>query len=346
MKLIEAIDELLKTLDLKKINENIEKFVLFIKKVESDKIEYFFCGEKNFISKNFFISSLNKILKEVNFKRKQYYCEQLKKALTSKKTTKYNDINLNRWQEYDDIYLDSLWIIKERDKSGSHKGDYWGNFIPQIPNQLFRRYTKKGEWILDPFLGSGTSLIESKKLERNAIGIELQEKVAELAEGRIKSQLGEGKTEIIIGNSKNEDIEKVLKKNKIEKVQFIILHPPYWDIIKFSENKEDLSNSFTLNEFLNNLGKVIDNTCKYLENKRFVAIVIGDKYQNGEWIPLGFYCMQEFQKRGFILKSTIIKNFEETKGKMNQRKLWEFRALSGGFYLFKHEYIFIFQKKF
>jgi len=49
-------------------------------------------------------------------------------------------------------------------------------------------------------------------------------------------------------------------------------------------------------------------------------------------------------KRGYILKSIIVKNFEETKGKMNQKELWRYRALSGGFYVFKHEYIFLFQK--
>jgi len=47
---------------------------------------------------------------------------------------KINDLNLNNWKEYQNIITDSLWIFKERDKSGAHKGNYHGNFIPQIPN--------------------------------------------------------------------------------------------------------------------------------------------------------------------------------------------------------------------
>lgn len=75
-----------------------------------------------------------------------------------------NDLDLRNWKQYTDIFTDSLWIIDERDKSGPHRGDYHGNFVPQIPNQLIRRFTKRGEVVLDTFLGSGTTLIECKRL--------------------------------------------------------------------------------------------------------------------------------------------------------------------------------------
>ncbi len=85
------------------------------------------------------------------------------------------------------------------------------------------------------------------------------------------------------------------------------MHPPYWDIIKFSDDKKDLSNATSINEFLTLFGKIIDKTFPILDNGRFLAVVIGDKYSKGEWIPLGFYTMQEVLKRGYKLKSTIVK---------------------------------------
>jgi hypothetical protein len=55
--------------------------------------------------------------------------------------------------------------------------------------------------------------------------------------------------------------------------------------------------------------------------------------------------MNEILKRGLVLKSTIVKNFEDTRAKRDQKQLWRYRALVGGFYIFKHEYVFVFRKK-
>lgn len=259
--------------------------------------------------------------------------------------SKYNDIDMNNWKKYDDIITDSLWVFDKRDNSGAHSGHYHGNFVPQIPNQLFRRYTKKGDWILDPFMGSGTSVIEAQRLQRNAIGIELQKEVAEEAYNRISSEKkSDCSDKVYIGDSRNIDINAILQRESIKAFQFVIYHPPYWNIIKFSDNHNDISNSETLKEFLENLGKVIDNTISHLEKNRYCAIVIGDKYANSEIVPLGFHCMNLFLQRGLKMKAILVKNFEDTKGKLNQKAIWRYRALASDFYIFKHEYIFIFKK--
>ena len=78
---------------------------------------------------------------------------------------KYNDLNIENWKDCN-INTDSLWLINERDKSGKHANFYHGNFIPQIPNQLIRHYTKKSEAVFEPFMGSGTTLFECEQLGR------------------------------------------------------------------------------------------------------------------------------------------------------------------------------------
>lgn len=258
---------------------------------------------------------------------------------------KYNDIDPKKWKEYEYINTDSLWLIDKRDNSGAHSGDYHGNFVPQIPNQLFSRYTKKGDWILDPFMGSGTSIIEAQRMGRNSIGIDLISSVAEEAYERISTEKNKDCTfKIVSGDSQSINMDKLLNSAGIKKVQFVIMHPPYWDIINFSNNPNDLSNTKTLDSFLDSFGKVIDNTTKHLEKNRYCACVIGDKYANSQVVPLGFHCMNLFIEKGFLLKAILVKNFGETKGKANQQGIWRYRAITNDFYIFKHEYIFVFKK--
>ncbi|MEW6040237.1 MAG: DNA methyltransferase [Elusimicrobiota bacterium] len=304
-------------------------------------------GDTIVLKKGALLDELRQIEEAHTIERSKYYIDRLKKGIVEIKTSKINDINLNRWKEYTDIITDSLWVLDRRDNSGAHLGSYWGNFIPQIPHQLMLRYTKKNDWVLDPFVGSGTTLIECRRLVRNGIGIELNSEVAKSARSLINKEknLQNVTTEVFTGDSSKIDIKNILEEFGIKQVQLIIMHPPYHDIIKFSSNKDDLSNAPTTESFINMFGKILDNTLPCLEKGRYLGIVIGDKYHKGTWIPLGFYVMNEVLKRNLSLKSIIVKNFEETRGKRSQKELWRYRALVGGFYIFKHEYILLFKKE-
>jgi len=296
---------------------------------------------------DYFLGELSQIAESLTLDRARYYVDRLVKGVSEVRTSKINDINLNRWKEYEDIYTDSLWLIDRRDASGAHSAGYWGNFIPQIPHQMMRRYTKRGEWVLDTFAGSGTTLIEGQRLGRNTIGIELQDRMVEQAKLLVSAESNRyGVTvDVVCGDSTAIDYQAALAQYGQESVQLVVMHPPYFDIIRFSDDPRDLSNASSVDAFLAMLSTVVDKAAQVLDRGRYLVMVVGDKYANGEWIPLGFHSMNEVMERGFSLKSIIVKNFEETSGKRNQKELWRYRALVGGFYIFKHEYILVFKKR-
>ena len=265
------------------------------------------------------------------------------------KTTAYSDINLKAWREYDHIKTDTLWEFPSRDKEHGHSNEYHGNYIPQIAQQLYERYTTKNDIVLDLFFGSGTSGIEAVHMNRRCIGVELKEELAEKVSEKFTPKQLVTDVNIICADSASElAVEKIKARLDVlgrKSAQFLMLHPPYDDIIKFSDKKEDLSNCATTEEFYDLFEKVAKNGYDLLEKGRFAALVIGDKYANSQHIPLGFECMARMNKLGFITKAIIIKDMqgnERAKGKT--ANLWRYRALAGGFYIFKHEYVMVFQK--
>jgi DNA modification methylase len=273
-----------------------------------------------------------------------------KGAPSRSKVVPYNDLDAAQWRDYDHIETGSLWMFNGRERQNGHQLDYHGNCVPQILTQLLTRFTRQDDVVLDLFLGSGTSAIEAVNLGRRAIGVELKAELVEYVRGKLEEQGKSDSVQILQGDSTDGEwtgkaIERALQTFDRDKCQFLFLHPPYADIIRFSDSEKDLSNATTNEAFLDQFEQVCQLGYAMLEPGRFAAVVIGDKYTKGELIPLGFQCMDRMNRAGFKTKSIIVKNItgnEKAKGRMNN--LWRYRALVGGFYIFKHEYVILFQK--
>lgn len=261
----------------------------------------------------------------------------------------WNDLDLSRWRDYDHILTDSLWLFPSRASGEGHQLDYHGNFIPQIATQTFIRYTRAGEIVLDLFLGSGTSAIEALNLGRRCIGVELKPDLVEYVRAKLPADRLEGDVRLILGDSTAqataEAVRAALEAMGETHAQLLMLHPPYHDIIPFSSRPEDLSNAPDTQTFLAMFEAVARHGYDLLAPSRFAVLVIGDKYAQGELVPLGFWCLERMNRVGFKTKAIVVKNIEgneRAKGRANN--LWRYRALAGGYYIFKHEYIIIFRK--
>ena len=261
----------------------------------------------------------------------------------------YSDIDLTRWREYDHVWTDSLWLIEARDRSGGHQLDYHGNFVPQIATQAYLRYTRQDDVVLDLFLGSGTSAIEAVRLKRRLIGVELKPDLVKAVRGKISPTLLDDRIHVLPGDSTSATtaarVRETLAAMGVEHAQLLILHPPYHSIIQFSDDPADLSNAPSLATFLDLFETTARHGFDLLEPGRFAVLVIGDAYAKGELIPLSFYCLERMQRVGYRTKGIVVKNITGNEsGKGRDGNLWRYRALAGGYYIFKHEYVIIFQK--
>jgi len=251
---------------------------------------------------------------------------------------KFNDITKENWKEQADIITDSLWIFNKRDNSGKHDGSYHGNFIPQIPRQLIKRYTKPGDIVLDPFMGSGTTAFVCEELDRKFIGIDIQPKMVD----HVRNKLDREDYILYIEDSQVDSWIWDFKKQ----VQLAILHPPYWDIIKFSNDIGDLSNNGIYSNFKLSFDLVMENVLYTVKEGGYIALVAGDAYRDKQVYPIGFdLCKIITDNEDIKLKGIIIKNMAGNRAKQSQQGLWRYRALMSDYYIFKHEYIFVFKKE-
>lgn len=253
------------------------------------------------------------------------------------------------WHELD-INVDSLWIMGPRAKGGKHTNVYHGNFAPQIPNQMIRRYTEEGDTVLDLFMGSGTTLYECETLKRNYIGFDINQDIIDFVEDKMTDcediQYHIHNCDVTDTANFNQYVEEDLKLLGKKKVDLLLVHPPYLDIVKFTDKPEDLSSISDLNLFLQKFVTAMKNALAYLKSRRYFVIVIGDLWRDGEVMPLGFYLMYAIKKHfKCTLKGIVVKDMVGNRAKIGLESLWKYRALKNGNYLFKHEYLFVFKNE-
>ena len=258
-------------------------------------------------------------------------------------------VDSSNWKEID-VNIDSLWIIGPRATGGKRSNIYHGNFAPQIPNHLIRRYTDEGDTVLDMFMGSGTTLYECELLNRNFIGFDINQEMIDYVNGRMGDtnniSFSIFNCDVTQTNDVNASVEKHFNNSKNKKVDFLISHPPYMDIIKFTGQENDLSQINDISVFIEKFVLAMNNCLVHLRSKKHFAVVVGDIYRNSEVIPLGFYLMDAIKKNiKCKLKGIVVKDMVGNRAKIGMEAIWRYRTLKSDTFLFKHEYIFVFKKE-
>lgn len=244
---------------------------------------------------------------------------------------------ITKWEpENFELEMTTHWSFPERGDWATHDAKWRGNWSPYIPRNIILRYSKEKDLILDQFAGGGTTLVEAKLLNRNIIGLDVNDVALNRCREKIdfEHEGADGKVFLRKGDARNLDF---ISDNSID---LICTHPPYANIIKYSENiKEDLS-QLKINDFLDEMKKVASESYRVLKKDKFCAVLMGDTRKNGHMIPLSFYVMQVFENAGFKMKEMIIKDQHNCRA----TGFWKTNSIKYNFLLIAHEHLFIFRK--
>lgn len=240
----------------------------------------------------------------------------------------------------------TVWSFKHRGNWATHSGEYRGNWSPYIPRNVILKYSEPGEIVLDYFCGAGTTAIEAKLLGRRCIALDINEKAVDLARKNLDFNLEPQRLEfinfpvqiyepqILVGDARDLSF---LRDNSID---LICSHPPYANIIHYTNSKEGDLSLLSVDDFLKEMSKVAIESFRVLKPGRQCAILIGDTRRKKHILPLGFKLISVFLDARFKLRELVIKRQHNCK----TTGFWYASSLKHNFLLLTHEYLLIFEK--
>jgi len=243
---------------------------------------------------------------------------------------------ITKWEPDDfELEMNTVWSFPDRGSWATHDAKYRGNWSPYIPRNLILRYSKEGDLVLDQFAGGGTTLVEAKLLKRDIIGVDVNP--AALDRCREKTEFeyeNAGKVYIKQGDARKLDFIPDVS------IDFVCTHPPYADIIKYSDDVENDLSHLGVKDFLDSMQEVAKESYRVLKKDCFCAILMGDTRKKGHVVPMSFDVMNVFLEAGFKIKEIIIKEQHNCKA----TGYWKTNSVKYNFLLLTHEYLFVFKK--
>jgi DNA modification methylase len=236
----------------------------------------------------------------------------------------------------------TVWSFKSRGNWATHSGEYRGNWSPYIPRNVILKYSEPGEIVLDYFCGAGTTAVEAKLLGRRCVAFDINDKAIELAKQNVGFEIPAQESifnkiyepELFTGDARD------LSFLKEDSIDLICAHPPYADIIHYTEQKESDLSHLEIEDFLREMKKVAEESYRVLKPGRQCAILIGDMRRHKHVVPLGFRLINIYLDAGFKLKELVIKRQHNCK----TTGFWYTNSIKFNFLLLAHEYLSIFEK--
>lgn len=196
-------------------------------------------------------------------------------------------------------------------------------FMVEDVKKLISMFTKRGMTVLDPFVGSGTTLIAAGILGRIGIGIDLNSDYYELYSERISTIDDDFQNQYLVGDS-----TELL--DEVGDVDYIITSPPYHNILRntskgtrnntgknyrmsardgidyYSDMPNDLGNFEEYDDFLQALKNIMKKAYEHLREKKYATIIISDFTVNKREVCVQADIVRIMQDIGFEFVGTTV----------------------------------------
>ncbi len=225
---------------------------------------------------------------------------------------RFNDLDGKTWTRYSI----SVWDIVKTPEEAALK--HPAMFPVKLCERLIEIYTHKGDIVLDPFMGSGSTLLAAASLGRKGIGIDVNEEFVSLAKNRLNL------LETIEDNLKPEiycdTAENLLKYVGESTVDLVLTSPPYWNIHRrkrtadykeprpYSELERDFGNIEKYEDFMNALKDVFSKVKIVLKPKGHCIIIVMDIRVGSQFIPFHMDIARMMMELGYKFEDIIIWN--------------------------------------
>ena len=225
-----------------------------------------------------------------------------------KPTNRLNDLSGTDWIKFTKSWFKHTPPPRDRTKLIHPAG-----FPETLVREFVEFFTKPKMWVLDPFVGTGSTLLAARIAGRNAVGVEINPRYASMARSRLEdAPPSDGTRQLVIqGNSRN--LQKVLDENKVQKVDFCITSPPYWNQLKraslrqrerkqkgldtsYSEDPEDIGNIRDYEEFLDSQKRIFDEVYGIMKVGGYLVVVTNNVFSEGRLYPLAFETLTSLAK--------------------------------------------------
>ena len=212
---------------------------------------------------------------------------------------------LNELSGKDWIKFTKSWFILSPPRRDRTKIVHPAGFPESLVQGFVEFFTKPGMWVLDPFLGTGSTLLAAKSSGRNGVGVEINQRYVSIAKKRLTESPSRSGTKQLPLRGDSSHLAELFQDRGLPKMDFCITSPPYWNQLKrfsmrqrervekgwdtrYSKSSKDIGNIDDYRKFIDAQKNIFTQVHKVVKPKGYLVVVTNNVFYEGRLYPLAF----------------------------------------------------------